>query len=315
MPNPKNEFGFKREHTTKAFLVPDSLPSNSNMSSKPEITKLSSASIALQSVVVHATNEVHQQSQSAFMNLPLEIRLRIYGLLVIGWFDPKTNRSCVVDTKNQKMVFFGFGQFRQNRTKETAVLQTCKRIHVGGTPELYSKNVFRINKAAQFQRFVIQIGPVNLKLIRHLDIWISYSSNPDGWPPLFKFLANNATGLRHIKVAFDAETEWFMGIGLGCDVDLVRALGKIQGLAEFIIEGFYSKHWPAYLEKSMGCKVTALCGHCCEMHELDDEALTEEELKERIGWNEIHLKENKKIRRYFEKYQVEAGEMNVAPGN
>lgn len=93
---------------------------------------------------------------------------------------------------------------------ETATLQICKRIYNEGTPDVYSKNVFNISKAKQLHRFINQVGAVNLKLVRHLDIWISHCSNPDGWLSLFKFFADKATALRHIKVGFGADPEWFM---------------------------------------------------------------------------------------------------------
>jgi len=40
----------------------------------------------------------------------------------------------------------------------------------------------------------------------------------------------------------------------------VRALGKIQGLEELVIEGYYAKNWPSYLEERMGMRVQAICG-------------------------------------------------------
>lgn len=121
-----------------------------------------------------------------------------------------------------------------------------QEIYDEGNPELYSKNFFSINKAEQFQGLIIQVGSISLKLVRHLDIWIPFCSTDD-WPSLFNFLAEKATGLRHVKIGFGPETAPFFQIGCGCDLDLVRALGKFQGLDELDIEGYYSKHWPAYL--------------------------------------------------------------------
>lgn len=46
----------------------------------------------------------------------------------------------------------------------------------------------------------------------------------------------------------------------------------------------------------MGCKVTVLCGPYREMCKLDDKTLTEEELKERMEWNEYSLYNNEEMR-------------------
>jgi hypothetical protein len=47
---------------------------------------------------------------------------------------------------------------------------------------------------------------------------------------------------------------------LGDNLLFVRALGKIQGLEELVIEGYYAKNWLSYLEERMGVRVQAICG-------------------------------------------------------
>jgi hypothetical protein len=61
----------------------------------------------------------------------------------------------------------------------------------------------------------------------------------------------------------------------------VRALGTILGLDELVIKGYYVETWLAYLEKRMGVRVKALCGHCCEERELKAGNLTNEELEDK----------------------------------
>ena len=65
----------------------------------------------------------------------------------------------------------------------------------------------------------------------------------------------------------------------------MRALGKIQGLEELVIEGYYAKNWPSYLEERMGVRVQAICGwyftkedtfvHAREHNEMQLELFTE----------------------------------------
>jgi hypothetical protein len=55
---------------------------------------------------------------------------------------------------------------------------------------------------------------------------------------------------------------------LGDNLDFVRALGNIQGLEKLVIEGYYARNWPAYLDGRMGIRVEAFRGCCREEREL-----------------------------------------------
>jgi len=46
--------------------------------------------------------------------------------------------------------------------------------------------------------------------------------------------------------------------GLGDNLDFVRSFGKIQGLETLVLEGFYAKNWPTYLEERMGVRVQTI---------------------------------------------------------
>jgi len=86
------------------------------------------------------------------------------------------------------------------------------------------------------------------------------------WLRLLHILAEEASGLRSIKL------KWCAGFmenprkferrvlerGLGDQLDFVRALGKIQGLETLVIDGYYAKNWPAYLEERMGVRVQTI---------------------------------------------------------
>ena len=119
-------------------------------------------------------------------------------------------------------------------------------------------------------------------------------------------VAKQASGLRDVELRWGADTEFFrhcergaMERGLGDNLDFVRALGKIQGLEKLVIKGYYAKNWQAYLSKTMGIQVHAICGDCREEYhptegDLDKEAL--EDLKFICELNEREL-------RVFREYQ------------
>ena len=80
------------------------------------------------------------------------------------------------------------------------------------------------------------------------------------WLSLLYILAKEANGPRYIQLGWGANCEFPWQLrrgaeerGLGDSLHFVRALGKIQGLEKLAIEGYYAKHWPAYLEETMGC--------------------------------------------------------------
>ena len=66
--------------------------------------------------------------------------------------------------------------------------------------------------------------------------------------------------------------------GLGDNLHFVRALGKIRGLEKLVIEGFYAKHWPAYLEETIGVQVQAISGRFLPEPILREGDLAREEL-------------------------------------
>jgi hypothetical protein len=130
-------------------------------------------------------------------------------------------------------------------------------------------------------RLVLQIRIGNFSLVKALHIWVPCMATPSEWVRLLHLLAEKAVGLRYLEIAFGAELEWMCGRGLGDNQDIVRALGTIQGLDKLVIKGYYAETWPAYLEKRMGVRVKALCGHCCEEREPKAGNLTDEELEDK----------------------------------
>lgn len=86
---------------------------------------------------------------------------------------------------------------------------------------------------------------------------------------------------------------------MGDSLDFVRAPGKIQGLEKLVIEGYYAKNWPVYLEGRIGVRVRAIRGHCREERELGEKELNDEESEDKKFIREI----NEKKLQTFKKYQ------------
>jgi hypothetical protein len=78
--------------------------------------------------------------------------------------------------------------------------------------------------------------------------------------------------------------------GFGNNVYFVRALGKIQGLEELVVEGYYAKEWPAYLEERIGVRVQVIYGKYCEL--TDNEKL-----------NDFNRKDNERQPQIVTEYQ------------
>ena len=53
---------------------------------------------------------------------------------------------------------------------ELGILQACKQVYHEGKSVFYSQNVYAISELKQMSHLVMQIGLVNLKLIRKLQI-------------------------------------------------------------------------------------------------------------------------------------------------
>jgi hypothetical protein len=188
---------------------------------------------------------------------------------------------------------------------EPGILQTCKQIYHEANSILYSQNVFRICEPEEMFRLIVQIGLVNSKLVKTLDIWVPWMAKLSPWRQLLYILAEEASGLLYITIGWGAECEFPWGLergarerGLGDNLDFVRALGKIQGLEKLVIEGYYAKNWPAYLEERMGVQVRAICGHCREERELKEGDLNDEELSVEKLIRETNEEELRTFREY-----------------
>ncbi|KAF2241529.1 hypothetical protein BU26DRAFT_172565 [Trematosphaeria pertusa] len=147
-------------------------------------------------------------------------------------------------------------------------------------------------------RLIAQIGFVNFKLIKTLRIWMPHTAELSPWLQLLDILAEEASGLRCLQLGWGAYVGKIGGRGLGDNLDFVRALGKIQGLEKLVIEGFYAKNWPAYLEERMGVRVRAICGRSREKREFRARDLNDAELEVEKSIRKMDNRELREFREY-----------------
>jgi hypothetical protein len=291
----KNEWLFVTRNIAKAFFELDlSNPGPPTTSKTPDLHDDARANAPRPST----TNDPKEGRNNRFLTLPAEIRLQIYEKLLISRFDRTQNPSWAVGDTSQKLILLHMIRAPQYRTMEPGVLQACKQIHQEANSILYSKNIFYITEPAQMFRLVVQTGLGNFLLIKTLHIWVPCMAEPSEWVQLLHILAENASGLRYIEIGFGTDLERMYERGLGDNPDFVRALGKIRGLDELVIKGYYAEHWPKYLEKRMGVRVRALCGHYREEREPQVENLNDEELEDERYVREQNERELQAFRRY-----------------
>jgi hypothetical protein len=145
-----------------------------------------------------------------------------------------------------------------------SILRTCRQIYREACPILYSENEFTLEDPGQVLKWLSQIGRVNIKRLKCIWIFVDpvfrlttclgAPSDSPKWYTLLDRLARQATGLRYVHIYWDSEQSCGHH-GAGKDVRFVRELAKIRGLHEMSIDGFFAKHWPEYLTKTMGVPV------------------------------------------------------------
>ena len=266
---------FKREHIVKALFDLDlssSEPSTANKTSKPRDRNRPVVS-------KRPTNEAKGNNQVTFLTLPVEIRLQIYDLLLVS-------RNSVTGEKRSLPMFKDPGD---EPRLHPAILQTCKQIYHEANSIVWSQNIFYHDELEQMIRFIGYIGLANFKLIKNMEFWVPWTAGPSSWVRLFRILAGEASGLRSVSLSWGTSYEYPHHLdrriwreGLGDNLDFVRALGEIKGLEELVIQGYYAKNWPAYLEKKMGLRVRAICAHCSEIP-VNDKELADRIRKRNVG--------------------------------
>jgi len=192
MPPSQNGMPFVTKAIAKAFFDLDLSGSGSSIASKTPKPRDRNRAVASQPP---ATNEAKGSNKATFLGLPAEIRLRIYDQLLISRFDRRRNPSWALGNTDQKLVLLHMIRAPQYRTMEPGILQTCKQIYREANSILYSQNVFAISEPEQMFRLILEIGLVNLKLIKTLHIWVPYMATLSPWLQLLHILAEEASGL------------------------------------------------------------------------------------------------------------------------
>ncbi|XXG99515.1 hypothetical protein Hte_005854 [Hypoxylon texense] len=239
---------FSRKAIAKAFFgldISDAEPSSRVGSQRPKKSSNTEAPIKT-------------KQKSLLLNLPAEIRLKIYDLLLVSRFNRWDNPSWSVGNTYQKLILLHFIQDRQYRTMEPAILQTCKQVYFEAVPILYSRNVFRFNDPDLMLRLMVQIGHTNTKLIRSLSIYVPPNADKGSWLDLLHVLPKAATGLRSVVLRWWGEgVVSYWNESLGKDTDFAQALARLSevGLEKLRIEGYYAKPWPAYFRDKLGPRV------------------------------------------------------------
>lgn len=170
-------------------------------------------------------NSIGRDNGLTLLSLPLDIRLLIYEYLV----------------------------------DDLDVLRTCKKVHDEARAFLYARATFYINDPDEFLR-----AQPDLKLVKKVEVQVRPVFDIDAWQKVLEMLLNVAGGLRQLRVWFLSMrycSRPYRGRSLGDELQIVRALGKFQGLEELVIQGMYSVDWLPYLETKTGARVLGTIGH------------------------------------------------------
>lgn len=185
--------------------------------------------------------------RTGLLSLPVEIRLLIYELLL---------------TNAEKTIVFDPMPDMKLGSIAPAVLQTCKQIHFEARPVLYSENKFSVNSPKHMLQVIEQIGPANLRYIEQWQFNVPWYGELDLWVHLLDALVDEAGRIRTLGISWDAKFRMTalpgpatQAKGLGDSLLFVRTLAAIQGVEKLILQGYYAKHWPSYLQEASGAAV------------------------------------------------------------
>lgn len=230
------------------------------------------------------------------LELPVEIRLAIYDLLLVSRYGPEDDPSGVVTNRRKAIVVAPGGDaraFRRNLGSIT-ILQTCKQVYLEAVSTLYSKNLFHIHIPDALPRLIDQIGHANTTLIQSLSLYLHFNADKDSWLRLLRTLPKTTRGLKSVRVRWSGSS-WTRHEGLGRDIAFAQALAGLSklGLEQLKLGGCYAKPWPAYFRDKFGARVV----------EADD---GHEYIVEADGRRTLH----KYVLEEFTKYQIGTESLN-----
>ncbi|KAL5339148.1 hypothetical protein BJX70DRAFT_397927 [Aspergillus crustosus] len=181
----------------------------------------------------------------AFLCLPPETRLEIYKHLLVS-------RAATHVFVTRSWQGKGIGLHFQ-------ILRTCKTIYSEAVAVAYSRNLFVATVLEDMIALLDQIGPVNVKLIRLIDIRVPFKAKEAApWESLISRLSQQASGLRSVELRLGSDNglSWrqmrkLIKRGLGAVMPLMRALAGLTQLKTMNVEGYYAIHWIQNLKKTL----------------------------------------------------------------
>ncbi|KAH7169118.1 hypothetical protein DER46DRAFT_251663 [Fusarium sp. MPI-SDFR-AT-0072] len=199
-----------------------------------------------------------------FLDLPVEIRVEIYDLLLVSRLNRGDHSYWAVGDNYQKLIMLDVLHDRRQRTMEPAILQTCNQIYNEAVPILYSQNIFRINVASCMSRFMDQIGQTNTRMIQHLDIYMPPNCGKSSWMHLFHILPEATLGLKSVVVRWRGIYNNLWEENLGTDIAFAQVLAGLSklGIERPRLEGPPNKCWPAYFRDKFGVQVVEVEDGC-----------------------------------------------------
>ena len=115
------------------------------------------------------TSENYRESKPfPFLDLPAEIRLQIYPLLLVSQHRVKITRiETIIGKKGEtKLHEVRYSHDITNDDISPAILKTCRRCHQEGNSVLYGQNIWDFVINNWFEQFLHLIGPLNAGSIR-----------------------------------------------------------------------------------------------------------------------------------------------------
>jgi hypothetical protein len=199
-----------------------------------------------------------------FLDLPAEIRVRIYEMLfsfpkiMVG--APESGPTKLYVTKREHQVGdncedAGEWHHTQPLQRVLAILSTNKQIYFEAVPVFYQINHFRANSTGQLTAWVESVAPTRLQHVRHISF--RYALRDGTLPSSLKTALVALSSLKQLKsLEIDAkDPQWFVSSSRrrgvahpsgtysdSCDLPGIKELVKLVGVAERVtISGDCSK--------------------------------------------------------------------------
>ncbi|KAK2808265.1 hypothetical protein FQN50_004820 [Emmonsiellopsis sp. PD_5] len=209
-------------------------------------------------------NEMRKQKPT-FLTLPPEIRLQIYELLFQVDHRKMGYAKWRVGNIGSNFICVGLDTEKGRSCSDTPsikprILRTCKQIYQEALPILYSRNAFYISYSMYAVNFFRGIK-TNVKYITTIRLSIDWGEplDPGDWLRILNILAEDATGLKSLQVAFTLFCYKMREVA-DAHMLFINSLAKIRQVKLLHVSGYYdglqpmnwSTFWPAYLQEVMG---------------------------------------------------------------